>query len=141
MSDYEKTIRDVIDSGGEFVMYPKGISMLPFIKEGRDSVALVKPKGDLKKNDIPFYKRDDGHYILHRVISAENGIYTMCGDNQVQLEKGITNSQIIAVVSYVNRKGKRIDRSSLLYKIYLFVWQSIFIRRACFKILRILGKR
>ncbi|MGN1134549.1 MAG: S24/S26 family peptidase [Oscillospiraceae bacterium] len=141
LSDYENTIRDVVDSGGEFLMYPKGVSMLPFIKEGRDSVMLVKQKGDLKKNDIPFYKRDDGHYVLHRVMKAENGVYTICGDNQTYLEKGITNDQIIAVVSYVNRKGKKVDSSSLLYKIYLFFWQSIFLRRVCFKILRILGKR
>ncbi len=133
LSDYDETIRMVLESGGEFRMFPRGISMLPLIVQQRDSVVLIKPKGDLKKNDIAFYLRDDGHYVLHRVMKAENGKYSMCGDNQHWLEEGIENRHIIGVVSRINRKDKVITDDTLSYRIYLFVWQSFILRRVFFK--------
>lgn len=140
LSDYDETIRIVLESGGEFRMYPRGFSMLPLIRQGKDSVILVKPQGDLKKNDIPFYKRDNGTYVLHRVVKAENGNYTVCGDNQTWLETGVNNSHIIGVVSRIYRGDKVITENSPGYKIYLFVWQFFIVRRVFFK-LRKLGMK
>lgn len=133
LSDYDETIRMVLDSGGEFRMFPRGTSMLPLIVQERDSVILIKPEGDLKKNDIAFYLRDDGHYVLHRVIKAQNGKYSMCGDNQHWLEEGIENRHIIGVVSKINRNNREITDDTLIYKIYLFVWQFFIVRRVFFK--------
>jgi len=45
--DMEPIIREVLDSGGEFELAPRGTSMLPLIKEGRDTVTLVSPMADL----------------------------------------------------------------------------------------------
>ena len=42
LSEYADIIREVLDSGGEFTLYPRGTSMLPLIVEGRDSVTLEK---------------------------------------------------------------------------------------------------
>lgn len=134
LSDYDETIRLVLDSGGEFRLYPRGTSMLPLIKQGRDSVVLVKPQGNLKKNDIAFYLRDNGSYVMHRVIKAENGVYTMCGDNQRALETGVENRHIIGVVSRIYRNGKEIKPKSFLYRLYLFVWQFFIIRRVIWKL-------
>lgn len=134
LSDYDETIRLVLDSGGEFRLYPRGTSMLPLIKQGRDSVVLVKPQGNLKKNDIAFYLRDNGSYVMHRVIKAENGVYTMCGDNQRALETGVENRHIIGVVSRIYRNGKEIKPKCFLYRLYLFVWQFFIIRRVIWKL-------
>lgn len=133
LSDYDETIRMVLESGGEFRIFPRGTSMLPFLVQERDSVTLIKPDGNLKKNDIAFYLRDDGHYVLHRVIKSEDGKYEMCGDNQLYIETGIENRHIIGVVSKVNRKGKEITEKSIGYRIYLFVWQFFIVRRIFFK--------
>ena len=137
LSDYDDTIRLILESGGEFRMYPKGTSMLPLIVQERDSVTLIKPDGPLKRNDIAFYMRDSGQYVLHRVMSADNGEYTMCGDNQLQLEQGIKDKNIIGVVKSFNRKGRDVTSDSILYKWYLFLWQSFFIRRVFFKLRRL----
>lgn len=118
-------------------MFPKGTSMLPLLTQGRDSVTLIKPEGRLKKNDIAFYVRNNGQYVLHRVISCKNGEYTMCGDNQLQLEKGIKDKNIIGVVSTFTRKGHEVKSDSILYKWYLFLWQSFFVRRVFFKLRRL----
>lgn len=132
LEEYDETIRMVLDSGGEFCMYPRGYSMLPLLRQGWDCVFLVKPQGHLKKNDIAFYLRDDGHYVLHRVMKYENGKYTMCGDNQTYLEKDIEDRHIIGVVSKFKRQDKLVTPESKPYKMYMFLWQSLFIRRCFF---------
>lgn len=134
LSDYDETIRAVLESGGEFRIYPRGTSMLPLLYEGRDSVCIEKPEGDLKKNDIAFYLRDDGHYVLHRIIKAQDGNYTICGDNQTALETGITNSHIIGRVTKIYRKDKLITPDTKSYRLYLFLWQFFFVRRIFFKL-------
>ena len=100
-------MEEQLKNGGTVVFKPKGISMLPLIRQGQDSVVITKNIFPLKKYDIPLYRRDDGSFILHRIIKiCDDGTYTMCGDNQVVLEHGIKDSQIIGVVTKVNR-GKK----------------------------------
>lgn len=140
LSDYEDTIRAVLDSGGEFRMYPKGTSMLPLIRAGLDSVCLEKADGNLKRGDIAFYLRDSGEYVLHRVVKAQDGHYTMCGDNQITLEKGLENRHIIGVVTKLYRGEKPLNTKGAGYGLYLFLWRSFFIRRVFFKLRRIFGK-
>lgn len=114
--------------------------MLPLIRQGKDSVGLVKPDGRLKKNDIIFYLRDDGHYVLHRIVKVEDDSYTLCGDNQVMLESGIVDGQIIGVVERVFRGEKEISGKNLGYRIYLLLWKSFFLRKVFFKLRRLFKK-
>lgn len=138
MSESEELIREVVESGGEFQLYPKGTSMLPLLRQGRDSVVLVKVPEPIKRGDIPLYRRADGHYVLHRVIRAEkDGTYTMCGDNQTQLERGIRKEQMIATVSAFSRGDKRRAVDALSYRAYCFLWRSFFVRKVFFKLRRI----
>ncbi|MGN0622523.1 MAG: S24/S26 family peptidase [Oscillospiraceae bacterium] len=137
LSEYDDTIRLVLESGGEFRIYPKGTSMLPLIVQGRDSVALIKPSGELKKGDIAFYLRDSGQYVLHRVVRAENGVYSMCGDNQLNIEQGIEQRHIIGVVSKIYRRDKLITPQKLCYRLYVFMWSCFFVRQVYFKLRRL----
>lgn len=140
LSEYDETIRLVLESGGEFRIYPKGTSMLPLIRAGRDSVCLEKPEGSLKKGDIAFYLRDSGEYILHRAVKAENGHYTMCGDNQLIPEKGIEDRHIIGVVTKIYRGDKLLNRKSFKNRAYLLLWKSFLIRRIYYKLRQVFGK-
>lgn len=136
LSDYDETIRAVLDSGGEFRIYPKGTSMLPLLAEGRDSVSLTKPAALPERNDIAFYRRDDGSYILHRIIKVKGDTYVMCGDNQLSPETGVSREQIIAVVSRVFKGDKEISLGSVRYRLYCLAWSSFFLRRVYFKLRR-----
>lgn len=129
LSETEELIREVLLSGGEFELYPRGTSMLPLIVQGRDSVTLVKPDGRLFEDDIAFYKRKDGSFILHRVMSVEPDSYTMCGDNQLVLEPGIRDEQIIGVVSSLFVKGKKINVTNKRYRRYIKRRKSLKKRR------------
>ena len=129
LADAIDVIDEILSGGGEFRMYPKGTSMLPLIVQGRDSVVL-KRNNDIpaRKHDIAFYRRTSGQFVLHRVMAIEkDGTYTMCGDNQFDLEKGITSQQIIGYVSCLYKGEKK--RSALSYKLYVFFWCIMPLRR------------
>ena len=136
LAEFDETIRVVLDSGGEFRMYPKGTSMLPLLRQNIDSVVLEKPKGALKRGDIAFYQRDNGAYVLHRVIRAKGDSYIMCGDHQIIPEHGIEQQHIIGVVTRIYRGEKCLSLNGLRYKTYELLWRSFFVRRVFFKLWR-----
>lgn len=118
-------IEEKLLSGGTVEIPITGTSMLPLLVEGRDSVILTAYKNKLSKYDLPLYRRADGKYVLHRVLKAENGVYTMCGDNQWVMEKGITDKQIIGVACEINRNGKSFRTDSGRYKAYCRIWKML----------------
>ncbi len=117
LSDLWPLIDEVISGGGEFRITPNGISMLPLIRPGVDSISLVLPI-DVKKGDIVLYKRDNGQYVLHRVMYIKKGFYVMCGDNQRELEFGITNEHILAKLKDIFRDDILINTDDKKYKKY-----------------------
>lgn len=111
MADLEPLIFEVLSKGGTFTMLPRGTSMLPLIREGLDSVILSPLPDKILSGDIILYKRDSGQFVLHRVMKAKNGSFTMCGDNQVVFEKGITRQNMIALASGIIRDDEEITFS------------------------------
>ena len=128
IAEYDSIIREVLESGGEFRMYPHGTSMRPLLRQGRDSVVLEKLVREPRKNDILFYQRADGSYILHRVWAVTPKGLTMVGDNQRLLEKGVAKEQIIGYVTRIFRNEKEINCSGFGYRLYLWLWQFKAIR-------------
>lgn len=127
-------IIEKLDAGGNVVFTPNGNSMYPMLRDGEDVVVLTKPKGRLHLYDLPLYRRDDGKYVLHRVIDFGNdGSYVMCGDNQFARERGIRDDQIIAVVTAFYRKGKAFTTDSLLYRAYVSFWYHTRIFRRTYR--------
>lgn len=114
-------ILERLASGEDVQFTPRGTSMLPMILGGRDHVVLSPVTGKLKKHDIPLYRRDNGHYVLHRIVKAGE-TYTMVGDNQYQKEPGIRQDQLLAVVSAFVRDGKRYLVTDPSYRAYYLFW-------------------
>lgn len=114
----EPIIKEKLDSGATVTIQPKGISMLPLIRQGQDEVILKKPTGRLNKYDIPFYKRESGQFVLHRIVKKRKNDYVLCGDNQIEYEYGITDNMIIAVVEAIKRDGKTIPVTDKEYMKY-----------------------
>lgn len=118
-------IEETLKNGGTFEIGIRGTSMLPLLVEGRDTVVLAAAEQELKKYDIPLYRRTDGAFVLHRVIKADAGRYTMCGDNQWVQEEGIEHSQIVGKVVSINRKGKSFPVTDRKYRLYCRLWQFL----------------
>ena len=133
IADYDGVIREVLASGGEFRLYPRGTSMLPLLRQGIDSVSLRLLNAAPKKNDILFYRRSNGAYVLHRVKKVTDSGLVMWGDNQIVLEYGVAQNQIIGHVTRIFRGERELNCQGLNYRMYLGLWQ--------FKIMRVVLKR
>ena len=133
-AEFAPLIKEAFDNGLSFLMPVKGQSMLPYLYTG-DQVSLINDK-NIKKHDMIFYLRDDGHYVLHRVYAIKDGNYVLVGDNQTYLEYPIRPDQVIGKVEYIVKKGKRKDLKGFFYRFYLWIWHSLFIRKCCLKIYR-----
>ena len=122
-------IREQIANGCAVKFSPRGMSMLPMLKEGRDTVTISAPDSKLKKYDIILYRRANGKYVLHRIVGVGE-TYTCIGDNQFVLEKGITREQVIAVCTSFTRGGKEHSVNAPFWRAYAVFWHySRFPRR------------
>lgn len=127
-------IRERLAAGQNVTFSPQGVSMLPMLRQGIDTVTLSPLPDKLRKYDLPLYRRDDGKYILHRVV-AVGDTYTCVGDNQFVLEHGLRHDQMIALVTAFTRGEKDHSVTEALYCIYCRLWHHSrslrhFIRRA-----------
>ena len=117
-------MKECLQAGKTVKFSPKGISMMPMLRQGIDSVILSAPTGKLKKYDLPLYQRRDGHFVLHRIVRVgERGDrYTCIGDNQFQLEHGVAHEWVIGVMVGFTRGDKRYSADHLGYRIYCRFW-------------------
>ena len=119
LKDLLPVVKETLASGGEFLIHPQGVSMLPYLREGHDSVMLSPFSGKAHRGDILLYERRDGTLVLHRVVRIEkDGTLSMRGDNQYFTERGIAPTQVIAVVKRFYRKDKEMRVDALPSRIY-----------------------
>lgn len=129
-------IEEILEENGEVTFTPAGNSMLPLLRNRKDTIVIKKTDGKLKKYDVPLYRRADGSFVLHRVVDINSDGYIMCGDNQTEKEYFVKDEQIIAVMSSFYRRGKHILCSSAGYRIYSRVWVFIMPIRRFFRRIR-----
>lgn len=114
-------IRERLAAGQSVRFSPRGVSMLPMLRQGKDSVVLSPLPERLKKYDLPLYQREDGAYVLHRVVKAGE-TYTCVGDNQFVLEPGLEHRQMIAVVIAFSRGDREHSVNELSHRLYCRFW-------------------
>ncbi len=109
-------------AAGESVKFtPHGTSMLPMILGGRDQVVLSPMPSQWKKYDLPLYQRDNGQFVLHRIVKVGD-TFTCIGDNQFSYETGIRPDQMIAVVTAFVRSGREHRVDTLSHRCYRCLW-------------------
>lgn len=124
------TFEEQLAKTGKLIYTNKGDSMMPLIKQDRDLLIIEPVHGRLKKYDVPLYKRDNGQYVLHRILKVREQDYVICGDNRWSKEYGITDKHIIGVLTAVVRDGKEISVNDRKYKLYVHLWCDLFPVRA-----------
>lgn len=100
-----KKFEDVIAEQGRLIYTNVGDSMFPIIREG-DLLVIEAIKEPLKVGDVPLYKRDNGQYVMHRIVGMDRGKYEMKGDNRSVSEKGIEDRHMIGILTGIVRNGK-----------------------------------
>lgn len=124
--EYISMLRELINEGKEVSLIVTGSSMSPFLIHERDIVYLRKLDHELKKGDIVFYERDNGQFVLHRILKVnENDTYDIIGDNQNIAEEGVRRDQIFAYVFKVKRKGKILEPGSFWWDFFAGPWMNM----------------
>lgn len=119
-------MQEVFAQGGMFRFLPTGTSMQPMLYERRDAVLLCSPeKRPPKKYDVVLYRRENGQYVLHRIVGGGREGYLLCGDHQYGLERNIREEQIIGVLARFERKGRQVSVDSLPYRWYAAAWTAL----------------
>ena len=114
-------IRESLSQGKSVRFSPRGTSMLPMLDNGKDQVILSPLPKKLKKYDLPLYRRDNGQFVLHRIVKVGE-TYTCIGDNQFELEHGLRHEQMIALVTAFTRGRRQISTKNIGYQLYCRIW-------------------
>lgn len=112
----KQTIESVLLNNGKYIGPTVGISMLPMLKDRRDTIVVVPKTERLKRLDVALYKRGDA-YVLHRVLQPIEGGYIIRGDNCYSNEN-VPENAVIGVLTEFFRKGKHYSCSDKKYLDY-----------------------
>lgn len=119
MDSLSPIILEMLDEHVDVTLKVTGTSMNPLLKHRQDSVILTNcDKYNLKRGDIPLYKRNCGKFVLHRIVKVHENSYDLCGDNQYIIERNLPKKNIIAVVKAFERNGKLYSCDNVFYKLY-----------------------
>lgn len=119
---YVSALRDLVNEGKECRLLISGSSMAPFLVHERDSIIFSKPQRELQRGDMVFYQRENGQFVMHRILHVKpEGLYIV-GDAQTEIEGPVNPSQVFAVVTRAQRKGKWIGPGDFWWWFFRTVW-------------------
>jgi hypothetical protein len=110
------TLEEALEKEGKCVFPVKGVSMMPMLEQGRDTVVIAPVRGKLKKYELPLYKKGDAYY-LHRIIGVKKKYYVICGDNCILKEK-IPFENVVGVAVGFYKNGKYVSCDNEAYVDY-----------------------
>lgn len=136
------TYEAYLEAHGELTYTNVGVSMLPMLKQGRDLFTLKKKTEErCRRYDVVLYRSPQGKYVLHRVVEVREEDYVILGDNCLNKEYGITDADILAVLTRFVRKGKEYPVTHKGYVRYAKFWYAIYPIRRLLKKCKALCRR
>ena len=124
-----KTIEESLRENGKHWQTTVGDSMMPMLRDRENIVEIVRAEEQLKKYDLPLYKRPDGKYVLHRILKVKKDCYVTCGDNRYGRET-VPKEWIVGVASGYFKGEKFISVKSRKHRFYIHLWCDFFYIRA-----------
>lgn len=117
--------RQQLEAGNKVRFSPRGVSMLPMLRQGKDAVEFSPLPSQLQRYDLPLYRYPNGKYVLHRIVGWEDGMYLCLGDNTYTYER-VAPEHMIALVTAFSRGDRWISTQSPAYRLYCRVWCGCF---------------
>ena len=116
-------LEEHLDTFGSLTYRMVGVSMLPLLRQDRD-LFTVEKKGNARcrVGDVVLYRRPPDKYVLHRVVKVCADGYDILGDNCLAKEHGITDADIVGVMTGFVRDGRRHRVTEPWYRCYAFIW-------------------
>ena len=129
-------IGKLIEEGQEVIFKPKGMSMLPFIRGGRDSV-LLRKAGELKVGDIALAEISEGRYVLHRIEKIEGETIVLMGDGNLVGRERCRREDVMAIAVKIIKGSREIDCQSPGHLRNAEIWKRLLpVRRYLLAIYR-----
>ncbi len=135
MSENRRSIEQVLKETGKYIGPTVGGSMLPMLKNRRDTIVVVAKTERLKPLDVALYKRGEG-YILHRVLTVTDTGYIIRGDN-CYYDEIVQENAVLGVLTEFFRKDKHYFCTDEGYLRYVHKRLKSYKTRRCF----VLAKR
>ena len=101
----EEAIR-LVREGVNVTLPVKGLSMLPFIIGGKESVILHSPGGIVDVGDVVLAWVDGNRYVVHRIIKLDYDRVTLMGDGNLTTEHCALGDIKARVTHVVDAKDK-----------------------------------
>lgn len=123
MANRNPTAEEALASGKLLHIKPEGISMLPLIKAGRDSVYIGGTTfADVKKGDIILYRNEHHLLVLHRLVKKTPTAFYTVGDNQLVSAGPYYKEALLGKMIGMERKGKYHDSRQPSMRLYGKLW-------------------
>lgn len=132
----KSTFEQELERKGSITYTCRGVSMLPLLRQQRDLFTIRKREGRCKKYDVALYKRADGAYVLHRIVKVLPDGYVFLGDNCLNKEYGITDQDVLGVMTSFVRDGKEYAANTKGCLFYAKVWYMLYPVRRLWKLLK-----
>ena len=119
-------IARLLDEGHSVTLTLRGISMRPFLEDGRDKAILTKPNKPVRVGDVVLAAVSPRRYALHRIVKIEGSLVTMRGDGNLATEQ-FDASKVLGIAHSFYRKGrKRPDYTTgWKWRVYSAVWTAL----------------
>lgn len=118
-----KTYEEYLAENGSLTYSNVGVSMLPLLRQGKDLFTVQKKGSErCRKYDVVLYHVPPERYILHRIIAVRESDYVIRGDNCISKEYGITDADILGVMTAYVRNGKKHTTDEFAYRLYSRFW-------------------
>ncbi|MCR5228667.1 MAG: S24/S26 family peptidase [Solobacterium sp.] len=136
------TYEEYLEKNGTLTYSNVGTSMMPMLKQGRDLFTVTKKgKERCRVGDVVLYKTSADKYVLHRIIEVREDDYVIMGDNCLNKEFGISDSDIIGILTEFVHDGKTYTADDRRYRRYTWlilhtIPARLFVRKANMKLRR-----
>lgn len=112
-------------SGRPVVTMTSGDSMEPLLFHQSTRVVIRNVEGDLKKGDLPVYRRPSGQFVMHRIIRVNPDTYYTRGDNRYGLER-VPKDWVLGIVTEIYRKNRHFSVTDWRYRLYVSLWNFLY---------------
>ena len=121
------SFEEILDECGCLVWKTEGASMAPLIHTG-DLVTIERRPEGPRPLDVALYKQN-GRYVLHRVLRAEGDGYRCAGDNTFTTEL-VPAVQVLGIMTGLIHNGREVKLRSPAYRFYARFWGgNLLLRR------------
>jgi len=120
------SFEEILELDGKLIYKNKGVSMMPLIREGKDLMVIEKAASvPYRKYDAVLFKRENGIYVLHRILKKVPDGYWIVGDHCYAGEN-VNEHQILGVLTAVIRGGSEIPVTDFGYRLYVHLWCDFY---------------